>query len=105
MRVLPQDLTPGLARAGRALAQINSLVISEEAGLTRQQVRDYEKRVGSLTLDEKTRLQKTLESYGVVFIAEEENLGHGVRKRHNVSKARQLKRWEDEGGRAAEDDT
>ncbi|NWO17964.1 MAG: hypothetical protein HLX46_14390 [Corynebacterium sp.] len=104
MRVLPQDLTPGLARAGRALAQINSLVISEEAGLTRQQVRDYEKRVGSLTLDEKTRLQKTLESYGVVFITEEENLGHGVRKRHNVSKARQLKRWEDEGGRAAEDD-
>lgn len=104
MRVLPQDLTPGLARAGRALAQINSLVISEEAGLTRQQVRDYEKRVGSLTLDEKTRLQKTLESYGVVFIAEEENLGHGVRKRHDASKARQLKRWEDEGGRAAEDD-
>ena len=104
MRVLPQDLSPGLARAGRALAQINSLIISEEAGLTRQQIRDYEKRVGSLTLDEKTRLQKTLESYGVVFIAEEESLGHGVRKRHNASKARQLKRWEDEGGRAAEDD-
>lgn len=104
MRVLPQDLTPGLARAGRALAQVNSLIISEEAGLTRQQVRDYEKRVGSLTLDEKTRLQKTLESYGVVFIAEEESLGHGVRKRHNASKSRQLKRWEDEGGRAADDD-
>lgn len=104
MRVLPQDLSPGLARAGRALAQINSLVISEEAGLTRQQVRDYEKRVGSLTLDEKTRLQKTLESYGVVFIAEEESLGHGVRKRHNASKTRQLKRWEDEGGRTSDDD-
>src|SRR5699024_3251314 len=65
--------------AGRALAQINSLIISEEAGLTRQQVRDFEKRVGSLTLDEKTRLQKTLESYGVVFIAEEDESGHGVR--------------------------
>ncbi|APT83308.1 hypothetical protein [Corynebacterium ammoniagenes] len=104
MRVLPQDLTPGLARAGRALAQINSLIISEEAGLTRQQVRDFEKRVGSLTLDEKTRLQKTLESYGVVFIAEEENLGHGVRKRYTTSKLRQIKRWEDEGGLANEDD-
>lgn len=104
MRVLPQDLTPGLARAGRALAQINSLIISEEAGLTRQQVRDFEKRVGSLTLDEKTRLQKTLESYGVVFIAEEENLGHGVRKRYTASKLRQIKRWEDEGGLANEDD-
>lgn len=105
MRVLPQDLTPGLARAGRALAQINSLIISEEAGLTRQQVRDFEKRVGSLTLDEKTRLQKTLENYGIVFIAEEENIGYGVRKRHNASKARQLKRWEDEGGPGAPDHT
>ena len=104
MRVLPQDLTPGLARAGRALAQINSLIISEEAGLTRQQVRDFEKRVGSLTLDEKTRLQKTLESYGVVFIAEEESLGHGVRNRYTASKLRQIKRWEDEGGLANEDD-
>ena len=104
MRVLPQDLTPGLARAGRALAQINSLIISEEAGLTRQQVRDFEKRVGSLTLDEKTRLQKTLESYGVVFIAEEDQIGHGVRKRHTASKTRQLKRWEDEGGRPGEND-
>lgn len=104
MRVLPQDLTPGLARAGRALAQINSLIISEEAGLTRQQVRDFEKRVGSLTLDEKTRLQKTLESYGVVFIAEEDQIGHGVRKRHTASKTRQLKRWEDEGGQPGEND-
>ena len=104
MRVLPQDLTPGLARAGRALAQINSLIISEDAGLTRQQVRDFEKRVGSLTLDEKTRLQKTLESYGVVFIAEEDQLGHGVRKRYNASKTRQLKRWEDEGGQPGEND-
>ena len=104
MRVLPQDLTPGLARAGRALAQINSLIISEEAGLTRQQVRDFEKRVGSLTLDEKTRLQKTLESYGVVFIAEEDQIGHGVRKRQTASKTRQLKRWEDEGGQPGEND-
>ncbi|APT95718.1 hypothetical protein CSTAT_10615 [Corynebacterium stationis] len=104
MRVLPQDLTPGLARAGRALAQINSLIISEDAGLTRQQVRDFEKRVGSLTLDEKTRLQKTLESYGVVFIAEEDQIGHGVRKRHTASKTRQLKRWEDEGGQPGEND-
>ena len=104
MRVLPQDLTPGLARAGRALAQIYSLIISEEAGLTRQQVRDFEKRVGSLTLDEKTRLQKTLESYGVVFIAEEDQIGHGVRKRHTASKTRQLKRWEDEGGQPGEND-
>ncbi|MFH0412231.1 hypothetical protein ACG98H_09065 [Corynebacterium sp. L4756] len=104
MRVLPQDLTPGLARAGRALAQVNSLIISEEAGLTRQQVRDFEKRVGSLTLDEKTRLQKTLESYGIAFIAEESDLGHGVRKRHTASKTRQLKRWEDEGGASSEDD-
>lgn len=104
MRVLPQDLTPGLARAGRALAQINSLIISEEAGLTRQQVRDFEKRVGSLTLDEKTRLQRTLENYGVVFIAEEEGIGHGVRKRHTASKTRQLKRWEDEGGSSSDVD-
>lgn len=104
MRVLPQDLTPGLARAGRALAQVNSLIISEEAGLTRQQVRDFEKRVGSLSLDEKTRLLKTLENYGIAFIAEEKDLGYGVRKRHTASKARQIKNWEDEGGLAGEDD-
>ncbi|HCG47038.1 hypothetical protein [Corynebacterium flavescens] len=104
MRVLPQDITPGLARAGRALAQVNSLIIAEDAGLTRQQVRDFEKRVGRLTLEEKARLYKTLENYGVAFIAEDENYGYGVRKRHNASKTRQLKRWEDEGGPGGEDD-
>lgn len=48
--------------------------------------------------------KKTLESYGVVFIAEEDQIGHGVRKRYNASKARQLKRWEDEGGQPGEND-
>ena len=104
MRVLPQDLTPALARAGRALAQVNSLIIADDADLTRQQVRDFEKRVGSLTLDETIRLHKTLEKYGVVFIDEDEQFGQGVRKRHNASKTRQLKRWEDEGGLSGDDD-
>ncbi|MGP5593708.1 hypothetical protein [Corynebacterium flavescens] len=104
MRVLPQDITPGLARAGRALTQVNSLIVAEDAGLTRQQVRDFEKRVGRLTPEEKSRLYKTLESYGVAFITEDESYGYGVRKRHNASKTRQLKRWEDEGGPGGEDD-
>ena len=97
-------LTPDLARAARALSQVSVEVIAQEAGLDTPKVRDFEHRGISLDPEDNERLLHSLEYFGVVFFAEDNDGGYGVRRKHSASRTRQLKRWEDEGGPANEDD-
>lgn len=97
-------LTPDLARAGRALTQVSVDVIAQEAGLDTAQVRDFEHRGIFLAPESREKLRDALEYFGVVFFAEDNDGGYGVRRKYSASRARELKRWEAEGGPALEDD-
>lgn len=104
MTTTPQDLTPDLARSARALTQVSASVIGHAAGLEKQQVKDFEKGRHSLAADQLRHLRRALEEHGVVFIADDEQGGYGVRRKFNSSKVRRLETWEGEGGPAYEDD-
>lgn len=92
--------TPDLARAARAFTKVSARTIAESAGLTKQQVRGFEKG-GTLSDDEKLRLREFLEKYGALFIPEDETAGYGVRRKYTREKLKKLNTWEDEGGSAS----
>lgn len=99
------QLTGQLARAARALVSVSSKHVSLRAGLTRSQVRDFEKGNASLLTTELTALQHALEALGAVFIADGENLqGHGVHLKFSAARVEKIETWEGEGGFAADDD-
>lgn len=104
MNRYPLPLTPDLARAGRALAQVSAEEIAKAAGLEPRQVQHFERSGTSLDSAANDQLRAALEAYGVVFFAEDSHGGYGVRKKHTAAKVRQLQRWEGEGGPAYEDD-
>lgn len=97
-------LAPDLARAARALTQVSSKAIAREAALEKHQVRAFEKGNQPLTAEQADRLRRALEHFGVVFIADDEHGGYGVRRKFNAAKVRRLETWEGEGGPAYEDD-
>ncbi|WP_372698886.1 XRE family transcriptional regulator [Arthrobacter sp. JSM 101049] len=104
MMTTPEDLTPDLARAARALTQVSARVIGRAAGLEKQQVRAFEKGKEPLAADQLRHLRRALEEHGVVFIPDDDQGGCGVRRKFNSSKVRRLETWEGEGGPAYEDD-
>tara|TARA_R110002124_G_scaffold117983_4_gene275160 strand:- start:29750 stop:30067 length:318 start_codon:yes stop_codon:yes gene_type:complete len=97
-------LSPDLARAARALAQVSADAVANSSELTTQQIRDFEHGRIAFDRDTKRRLRRALEGFGVTFIAEDETSGAGVRKKFNSLKVRRLDNWENEGGTSAEDD-
>lgn len=97
-------LTPDLARAARALAQVSAQTVATASELTRAEVRDFEHGRTALGPDALRRLRRALEAYGVIFLDEDARFGAGVRKKFNSLKVRRLETWENEGGPWAEDD-
>lgn len=97
-------ITPDLARAARALAQVSAVYVAEHAHLDPELVQAFERHQGDLVAGEKVRLQKTLEECGVLFLPEEEGTGYGVRRKFAQAKVKRLETWENEGGPAYEDD-
>src|SRR5690606_21467360 len=91
-------LTSDLARAARAFTKVSKKTIAEGAGLTQDQVRDFERGVIGLGPDERARLRASLEKHGALFIPEDETAGYGVRRRHTREKLMRLNTWEGEGG-------
>lgn len=104
MAAAPFRLTPDLARAARALAQVSAQTVAAASELTRKQVREFEHGRTALGQESTARLRRALEGFGVVFIAEDPGFGAGVRKKFNSLKVRRLETWENEGGPSAEDD-
>lgn len=97
-------LTHDLARAARALAQVSARAVANAAELTTQQVRDFEHGRTALDSDSTRRIRRALEGFGVIFIAEDDGFGAGVRKKFNSLKVRRIETWENEGGPSADDD-
>lgn len=101
-------LSSYLARAGRALVETSATHTGSVAGLTRGQVRDFERGRIDLTGEQRLALQRALEELGAVFLADDENVGAGsgvgVRLKFSAEKARRIDTWEGEGGPAYEDD-
>lgn len=91
-------LTSDLARAARAFTKVSAQTIADAAGLTRAQVRNFERGKIDLPLEAKARLKETLERYGALFIPEEEHAGYGVRRRLPREGYMKLNVWEAEGG-------
>lgn len=101
-------LTGYLARAARALVETSATTTGARAGLTRAQVRDYERGRIHLTQEQLSGLKGALEELGAVFIADDEHpgvgSGVGVRLKFTAEKASRIETWEGEGGPAYEDD-
>lgn len=91
-------LTNDLARAARAFTKVSRKTIAGDAGLTKDQVRDFERGVIDLEETEKERLLRSLEKYGALFIPEDETAGYGVRRKYQREKLMRLNTWEGEGG-------
>ncbi|MGO1734874.1 MAG: XRE family transcriptional regulator [Leucobacter sp.] len=93
-------LTPDLARAARAFTKVSTTVIGQAAGLSKDEVRRFERSTGELSPAQKSRLREALEEYGALFIPEDDTGGYGVRRRHTREKLMRLDTWEGEGGPA-----
>ncbi|WP_029090504.1 hypothetical protein [Brevibacterium album] len=97
--------TGHLARAARALVQTSATYTADAAGLTRGQLRDFEKGRGSLDPVQVKALRTALERLGAVFLPDgEDGRGSGVRLKFSESKTGLVENWEGEGGFAADDD-
>lgn len=91
-------LTADLARAARAFTKVSAKTIAEGAGLTKVEVRSFERGEADLTGEQKAHLVASLEKYGALFIPEDEEAGYGVRRKYTRTTLRRLNTWEGEGG-------
>ncbi|NLA65021.1 MAG: XRE family transcriptional regulator [Leucobacter sp.] len=94
-----------LARAARALVEISAEHLAPEAGLTHDELRDFERGNTTLAVERAAALQAALEAHGAVFLADGEGgFGYGVRLKFSRTGSKRIDTWEGEGGPAAEDD-
>src|SRR5690625_1458439 len=91
-------LTSDLARAARAFTKVSVQTIADGAGLTREDVRNFERGKVDLPSADKARLKESLEKYGALFVDEDEHGGYGVRRRYPREGFMRLNTWEGEGG-------
>ncbi|MGO3146571.1 MAG: XRE family transcriptional regulator [Leucobacter sp.] len=101
----PFSLTGHLARAARALVGTSATDTAAAAGLTRRELRDYEKSRFPLSVEQRQSLTIALEQLGAHFVADGvDGRGHGVRLKFGAEKTARVESWEGEGGLAADDD-
>ena len=99
----PTALTAAQCRAGRALIEWTPAQLSQSAGIDIQTIADFERRFRAADETTRRRLRATLEAAGVVFISENGG-GAGVRLRFSREEVWEVNRWEEEGGKAGDDD-
>lgn len=93
-----------LARAGRALVGISTWYIADETGIDRQDIWKFERGIISLPKEQQEAIKNLLIDYGALFLPDSEAAGYGVRLKYSGARAKQIDRWETEGGPAGEDD-
>jgi hypothetical protein len=99
----PTALTAAQCRAARAVIEWSQSQLSQSASIDVQTIADFEKRFRAADETTRRRLRATLEAAGVVFIAENGG-GAGARLKFSREEVWEVNRWEDEGGKAGEDD-
>jgi hypothetical protein len=99
----PTSLTAAQCRAGRALIEWSPAQLSQSAAIDVQTIVDFEGRVRAADETTRRRLRAALEAAGVTFIAENGG-GAGARLKFSREEVWEVGRWEEEGGKAGEDD-
>lgn len=98
-------LSGHLARSARALVGTSARFTAQTAGLSRSELRDFEKGKASLSGRKKEALVHALEELGAFFLVDgTSGRGHGVQLKFSKAHTRKVESWEGEGGLAAEDD-
>lgn len=93
-----------LARAGRALVGISTWYIADETGIEREDIRKFERGIITLPEEQQEAIKQVLIDHGALFLPDSQAGGYGVRLKYSGAKAKQIDRWEAEGGPAGEDD-
>lgn len=96
-------ITGPQCRAARALIEWSIAQVSRRSGLAVQVIADFEAKITDPGEDARLRLCEALEEGGAVFIPENGG-GVGVRLKYGRRDARQVNKWESEGGPAGDDD-
>lgn len=97
-------ITGPQCRAARVLVEMPRARISKLSGVSVDVITAFETGMLDPGEDAKSRLRAALEDCGAVFIPESKEEGLGVRLKFNRREARAVKKWEDEGGIAGDDD-
>lgn len=97
-------MTPEQCKAARVLAKIDRNTLATEVSVSADAVRAFETGVATPDRQLAEKLQKALERLGVELLREESGHGVGVRLKFDRAGARQISRWETEGGIVADDD-
>ena len=97
--------TGSLARAARALVETSAEHTAEAAGITVEQLREFERGNTALSADDAAALRAALERLGAMFLVDgPKGRGHGVRLKFSRVGTKRVETWEGEGGLAADDD-
>jgi transcriptional regulator with XRE-family HTH domain len=99
----PTALTAAQCRAARALIDWSQAQLSQSASIDINTISDFEKRFRAADETTRRRLRAALEAAGVMFISENGG-GAGVRLKFSREEVWEVNRWEEEGGKAGEDD-
>ena len=93
-----------LARAARHLTKVSARTIARRAGIDAEALRGYEKGGDTLTEAQIQAVAEALVHYGVLFVAEDEVGGVGVRRKFTRTSVQRIETWEGEGGPVGDDD-
>lgn len=99
-------ITGRLIAAARALAGISQSDLANASGISVSTLTHLEAS-GSVPLQSRAdaaALKRALESFGVMFIVENDHMGAGVRLKFLRRDVKQIDRLENEGGIVGEDD-
>ncbi|NWN87434.1 MAG: hypothetical protein HLX51_02660 [Micrococcaceae bacterium] len=72
--------------------------------MEREDIRKFERGILGLPDEQQDAIRAVLIEHGALFLPDSQAGGYGVRLKYSGSKAKQIDRWEGEGGPAAEDD-
>ena len=99
------QLTGRLVAAARALTGIGQNELATASGIPLETLNLLESNGAAWISDHESQaLGRALETFGVVFVPEDDGMGAGVRLKFTRQDTRQLSRLETEGGIARSDD-
>lgn len=102
----PLLITGRLIAAARALTGVSQSDLATAAGISVSRLAEFEAG-GSAPVqskDEAEAVTRALETFGAMFILEDDGMGAGVRLRFLRQDVKQIGRLENEGGMVREDD-
>ncbi|MGD9943319.1 MAG: multiprotein-bridging factor 1 family protein [Burkholderiaceae bacterium] len=97
-------ITAAQCRAARAMLEWSREQLAEAASLDVHTIASFENRSQQPDAATREHIERTFEENGVAFFPENADGGAGVRLKFNRKEVRAIRKWEGEGGTAADDD-